>query len=101
MEWPSSTGRGGTRLEEGLELGAVIGHADPDQVLAAIDRLRAVADQIGRMAGPTEAFEHRLERVEAPGALIGAVNHDDVLGHGVIPVFPARLGPSGRGAEDR
>ena len=89
------------RGKKSLELGAIIGHADPDQVLAAGNRLRAVADQIRGMARPTEAREHSPELVEAPGALIGAVDHDDVLGHGTIPVPLPCPGPSGGQAEHR
>ena len=67
------------RLEEGLKLGAVIVHANADKSFCGIVRPRAVDDEIGRVASPAQALEHRPEFVEAPGSLIGPVQHDDVL----------------------
>jgi len=76
----------GNGVEKGLKLGAVVGHADADQGLAAVGRSFAVADQIRSMAIEAQTFEHGFEPLEAPAALIGAVDHDDVLSHGVRPL---------------
>src|SRR4029453_2399348 len=54
------------RLEERFELGAVVVDPDTNERFRRVLGPRAVADEIGRVAGPTEALEHRLPRVEAP-----------------------------------
>jgi len=77
---------GRDRLEEGLKFGAVVVDPDADQGLRRVLCVAAVANEIGRVAGPTHALENRPERIEAPGALIGPVQHDDVLGHGLRPL---------------
>jgi hypothetical protein len=38
------------------------------------------------MAVEAQALEHGFALVETPAAFIGAVDHDDVFGHGLRPI---------------
>src|SRR5262249_28170300 len=48
------------------------------------------------MAGPTELLERGLELIENPAALIGAMDHHDVLGHGLCPLASSQVKPAWR-----
>jgi len=76
-------------FEKNLKLIEVVGHADPDESGALLVGLEPVADQVRRVASPAEFVEHCLKLIEAPAAFVRAVDHYDVLGHGVC-TFPVR-----------
>ncbi len=85
-------GVGRHRLQEFGELGPIVGHADPDELLLGARLVLAMTDQFRRVAGPAALLEHAAKFVEAPGACRGAVQHHDMLGHaGPLPVaLPVR-----------
>jgi hypothetical protein len=83
-------------FEKGLKLVEVVGQADPDESGALLVGTQAVAGQVWGMAGPTELLERGLELIENPAALIGAMDHHDVLGHGLCPLASSQVKPAWR-----
>ena len=63
---------------------------DADELGLGIGRILAVTDQIGGVHRPAPSFERLAELIEAPAALRGAMHHDNVLAHSLLPLTCSR-----------